>query len=75
MKTAIALVGLMLAASATASPNPPHTDVDRAAVEKAERLWVTAMQRRDAAPLNELVAPDFALSGLEDLNRPCRHGA
>jgi len=53
----IAAVALALAALAAAGP--PHQPRTKAGVIAAERAWVAALRRRDAATLDRLLAADF----------------
>jgi ketosteroid isomerase-like protein len=68
MKAALIIASVFLCWSAIAAP--PNRATDSVAVEKAERLWMSAMQHRDVAALNGIVASNFALAGLDDLERP-----
>jgi ketosteroid isomerase-like protein len=68
MKTALIIASLFVALSAAAGSVDRSTDI--AAVEQAEHLWMSAMQHRDAAVLDRIVASNFELAGLDDLERP-----
>jgi ketosteroid isomerase-like protein len=68
MKSALLIATVFVAFSAAAAPVDRSPDV--AAVEQAEHHWMSAMQHRDVAVLNAIVASNFALAGLDDLERP-----
>lgn len=42
----------------------PTPDEDREELARLEQEWMSAMQRRDAARLEELVAPEFAFTAV-----------
>jgi ketosteroid isomerase-like protein len=68
MKSALMIATVFLAFAA--APASVDRSPDIAAVEKAEHLWMSAMQHRDVAVLNGIVASNFALAGLYDFERP-----
>jgi len=68
MKSALMIATVFVAFSAAAASVDRSPDI--VAVEKAEHLWMSAMQHRDVAALNGIVASNFALAGLDDLERP-----
>lgn len=69
MKPFLFIIGALLAVSANAAGLTSRIN-DVQAVEKAEHTWMAAMQHRDEGTLNRIVAPDFALAGIDDLDRP-----
>ncbi len=69
MKAAMAVVGLLAAATAAPPVSSPAA-TDTAAVEQAEHAWMQAMRDRDAVALDRLVDSRFTLAGLDDLDRP-----
>ena|ERR1700760_216779 len=67
MKTALVIGSVLFALAARGGSGPLSPAAE---VERAEHVWMEAMQHRDGAALNRVVAPNFALAGIDDLDRP-----
>lgn len=58
------------AMSAHPSPTASRESGDDSKFVQLEQRWMTAMKERDEKTLNQLVAPEFTLSGMDELEQP-----
>ncbi|HEX4630357.1 MAG TPA: nuclear transport factor 2 family protein [Chthoniobacterales bacterium] len=65
----VIILGVGAAFAAEPSPNTPRAKGESEIIQLEQR-WMTAMKERDEKTLNQLVAPEFTLSGIDDPEEP-----